>query len=577
MYDIIISGGTVYDGSGAPGRSADIGIAGGSITAVGKLDKAAAARVIDASGKLVTPGFIDMHSHADLSLIQYPDAESLLGQGITTVFCGHCGMGMAPAGRWWKTQGDDVFALEQFAPLSSACNVPGRTPICPTSLMRGAYREYFGVEMDWTSFADYLDRLRGTGIGVNAAALAGYQQIRAQVLGPDSARPAAADEISAMRRLVRESLEGGALGLSIGFDYTPDMSAGPEELEAMAQEVRAHGGILAAHTRNGKDDDPAWTPFDGIREFLELGLRTGVRLHISHIQPGLGPGEATEEQVAGSTRRTLELIEDYRARGVQVSWDVLHPKAAAFYYYPELVSPLIYYVLACGGKEALRARLSDGAYRAYLTAQLEKGAHMVFPRLDYAARITRCAEPAWLGKGVAQLAEEAGTSKEEMLLRVFERDVDTCIRPQLPYERSGGLDLFKYFWQLDEAGIGTDNCAFNYDYEGRGSSLPAYRSTPSAYSGFVTFLLESGAIPFEKTVRKLSANAADILGLTDRGRLAAGKRADVVVLDRARLDANIDYIDPRKPPKGIDYVLVNGRVAVDKGLHTHVRSGELLV
>lgn len=392
MYDIIIAGGTVFDGSGGPEYTADIGIRDGVITAVGELDRGSAARVIDAAGRQVTPGFIDMHSHADLSIIQYPDAESLLGQGITTVFAGHCGMGMAPAGRWWKTQGDDVFALEQFSPLASACNIPGRTPICLTEQMRVAYKEYYGVSMDWVSFGDYLDRLRAQGLGVNMAVEVGYQQIRTQVMGPDCARRATAEERAEICELVRAGLSEGAYGLSIGYDYTPDLSADAEELQAVAGVVREQGGILAAHTRNSKDGDTEWCPADGLREFLELGLKTGVRLHISHIQPGSRLEQVSDESVAESSRRTLELIEGYRARGVNVTWDVLHPKAAAFYYYPELVSPLVYYVLACGGKTALQSKLADACYHEYLVSQLEKGAHIVFPRLDYTAKVTRCAE-----------------------------------------------------------------------------------------------------------------------------------------------------------------------------------------
>lgn len=576
MYDIIIAGGTIYDGSGKAAFISDIGIKDGVIIAIGALGGAAAKQFIDAAGKRVTPGFIDMHSHADLSLIQYPDAESLLGQGITTVFAGNCGMGMAPVGHWWKTQGDDVFALERFAPLTSACNVPGRTPICLTELMRGAYREYFGVEMNWTSFGDFLARLRSQGLGINAAIEVGYQQIRTQVLGPDFARKATAKETEEICAIVRKSLEDGAFGLSIGYDYTPDLYAAFEELEIVARVVSEHDGILAAHTRNAKDGDAEWCPADGIREFLELGVRTGARMHISHLQPGFKLDEVTDEKVAESSRRTLELIEEYRAKGVHVSWDVLHPKCSSFYYYPELASPLIYYILACGGKSTFCEKLTDREYRAYLVSQLEAGAHMVFPRLDYSAKITRCNERAWLNRSVEELADEAGISNEEMLCRVLERDMDTCIRPMLPYERSGGVDTFKYYWRLDEASIGTDNCAFNYNYEGRGHELPAYRSTPSAYGGFVNFLLESADIPFEKTIRKLTANAADILGFTDRGCIALGQKADIVVLDYARLDAKYDFIDPRQAPDGIDYVLVNGRVAVDRGVHTHIRSGELL-
>ncbi|MCI8552243.1 MAG: amidohydrolase family protein [Lawsonibacter sp.] len=192
MYKLIIKNGTLYDGTGAPGYVADIAVKDRKIAEIGQID-APAEKIIDAAGKRVTPGFFDMHSHADLSIVQYPDAESLLGQGITTVFCGHCGMGMAPIGKWWKSQGDDVFALEDVTPLSSIGAFPGRTGMCRSDRMR-------------------------------------------------------------------EAMESGAYGMSIGYDYTPDLSASHEELDRLVACVKEYDGIVAVHTRNGMDGNPEWQP-----------------------------------------------------------------------------------------------------------------------------------------------------------------------------------------------------------------------------------------------------------------------------------------------------------------------------
>lgn len=581
MYDIIIKRGTLIDGTGNPAYVADIAIQDGQIVEIGQID-AAAHKVIDAADKTVTPGFFDMHSHADLSIVQYPDAESLLGQGITTVFCGHCGMGMAPVGEWWKSQGDDVFALEDIVPLAAADTPPGRTPICRSEKMRQAYQNYFGVEMDWTTFGDYREKLKKQGVGVNMAMEVGLQQIRLQVLGPDFDRPATEEEIQKMEALVREAMESGAYGMSIGYDYTPDLYASCEELDRLAACVKEYDGIVAAHTRNAKDNDPQWKPIDGIREFLDMGLRVGARMHCSHLQPGFQITPPDRELNAQGCLRTLRIIEEYRDKGVQASWDVLHSRNAAFYHYPELCSPLIHYVLASGGKSAFQRQLQNESYRAWLVEKIRKKDHILYPRLEDTVPVVRCKNSAYEHRVIRDLAQEAGISSEEMIVRILSEDVDTCIRPTLPFERPkdlyGSYDNYHEYWTCDSATIGTDNCAFNYDYEGRPSSLPVYRSTATAYSGFVVFLEESmkEKIPLEKTIKKLTGNAAEVLNMRDRGYLKVGQKADVLVLDLENLSPNEDFLDPRQQPSGLDYVIVNGEIAVDHGVHTHVRSGVVL-
>lgn len=573
MYDLVIQNGLIFDGDGGFPYQGDIGIKDGVIAAIGDIEDGLAQRQIDAANRAVTPGFFDMHSHADLSIVQYPDAESLLGQGVTTAFCGHCGMGMAPVGKFWKSQGDDLFAFEEFMPFASVSSFPGMTPFCRTEQLRPAYKKYFGVDLDWVTFGDYFQKLKTQGIGINLAVEVGLQQIRQQVLGEDSARPATLEETTQMAELVNESMNAGAFGLSIGYDYTPDLSASEEELLCLAQCVKEKNGILCAHTRNGKQGFPNWQHIDGIREFLELGRKTGVHVHISHIQPGFKVIPADQKLIDESACRTLEIIEEYRTKGVHVTWDVLHPEAASFYYYPQLSSPLIYYILECGGKSAFQARLEDASYRDELAERIRSGEHIVFPRFNMDVPVTSCKNAKHIGKTVREIAQQASVATEEMVLDILREDIETCIRPLRPWEQVMGSDVY---WRRKDATIGTDNSVFNYDYEGHLPNLPAFRSTPEAFGGIIHFLERSRDIPFEQTVRKLTGNAASILGLTDRGWLKAGMKADIVVLDLERLNSNMNDIDPRQRPIGVDYVIVNGSIAVDRGSHTHIRSGHIL-
>ncbi|MCJ7837508.1 amidohydrolase family protein [Cuneatibacter sp. NSJ-177] len=573
MFDLLIQNARIYDGSGKPPFPGDIGVTGGIISQIGPSLPSPARRTIDAAGRCVTPGFIDMHSHADLSIVQYPDAESLLGQGITTVFCGHCGMGMAPVGPYWKSQNDDLFAMDDILPFASVSSYPGMTPACETEKLRPAYRKRFGVEMDWTTFRSYQEKLTRMGVGVNLAMEVGLQQIRQQTLGLTCNRPADRQEILRMEELVQEAMEAGAFGLSIGYDYTPDMYAGEEELLRLAALVKQYDGIVSAHTRNGKSGCPDWQGIDGIREFLALGQKTGVRVHISHIQPGFRAPLLDQSLQDESARRTLEVLDEYRNQGVRVTWDALHPDASSIYYFPELCSFLTYYIMECGGKSRFREKLTEPSYRSFLAGQIRQGNHILFPRFPKDRPITRCQNPQALGKTVENLAEDSGCSPEEQVLQIIMKDMDTCIRPLRAFEQAPGSELF---WRREDAVIGTDNCAFPYDYEGRPKDLPAFRSTPEAYGGIVHFLKRSQDLPMEQTIRKLTGNAAALLGLRDRGLLKPGFCADLVMLDPERLDPCYGEIDPRQKPAGLDYVIVNGKIAVDHQVHTHVRSGRIL-
>ena len=581
MYDLIIENANITDGSGAPSYQADLAIEKGQIAAIGDLKAEKSKRRIRAEGRYLTPGLIDMHSHADLELIRFPDAENLLGQGITTVFAGHCGMGMAPVGDYWKTQMDDLYAIEDFYPLGSIAGYPGVTPAVPSTAMRRAYEKYYGIPMDWTTFGDYMERLKKQGLGVNLVEEAGLQQIRQTVLGQDIDRPATPEEIEQMKQLVAEAMEHGARGLSIGYDYTPDMYASTEELEALIREAGRCGGIITAHTRTDHPDREDWTFADGIREFLDICLRCGVHAHISHICPNHLAGDYSQEEVDTSAEEILQLLEEYRGRAaaqgssLKITWDVLHPEAASFYFNPDLAAPFQYYILTCGGKQQFSRRLQEPAYRSSFLQRIRQKKHLTFPRIETAAVITSCSRTDLVGKSIDAIAGERGCDACEVIADLLALDIETRVRTAMPWERLCNTDVY---WKREEAAIGTDNGAVNYDFEGRRPELPSFRMPPSAYCGFILFLqqaMEKG-MSFEAAIRRLTGNAADILGLTDRGRIAVGAQADLVLWDLEQLDPCRSFIDPRQRPKGPELVLVNGQIAVEKGRHTHGRSGQLL-
>ncbi|MCL2548394.1 MAG: amidohydrolase family protein, partial [Symbiobacteriaceae bacterium] len=366
MHDLLILNGEIIDGSGAARYKADLAIRDGRIAAIGDLAGAQASRVIDATGRLLTPGFWDMHSHADLTAALCPDMEGLLGQGVTTVFAGHCGMTMAPAGEYFYGMLEDVKAIEDLMPLMTFGRGPGNYPAVDTASLRSAFEDRFGVKMDWTSFGDYCDLLRKSGIGANMYLEVGHAQIRMSAMGLDFKRHATQDEIDEMKKLVVEAMEAGATGLSFGLDYAPGSYAADEELDQLAACLKPYQGILAAHVRTrGKRflSEKENYPIDGVKELIEIGLKHDLHVHISHLGTGFRVEPFEQRMLDASARVTLEIIAEYRSKGARVSWDVLVPQYIPWFFYPDLAGLLKYYVAICGGKAKFAEKLKSPAYR----------------------------------------------------------------------------------------------------------------------------------------------------------------------------------------------------------------------
>ena len=324
MSTIYIKNGTVIDGSGAPRFKADILIKDDTILTIGPDLSArpelagdiASADVIDAAGKTVTPGFINMHSHGDCSAAMYPDMESSLGQGITTEFAGHCGLGVAPIQKHWLYMFPEKKAFTRVNPEPIGGINPYGAYIVPAEAMRPAFKEAYGEELDWTTYGEYLDHLRRVGTGANLAAVAGQSLIRLQAMGLDYKRPATEEEICAQEEMLSEAMDGGALGLGLGLDYQPSLYASHEELVRLMTLVKERGGVVTAHTRHVPNDyygrDVNFC--DGLKEFLELGLETGARLHISHIQNAYPASPESDEMARAGVNETLALVQEYREK-----------------------------------------------------------------------------------------------------------------------------------------------------------------------------------------------------------------------------------------------------------------------
>lgn len=573
------------DGAGGPPYTADVLLRDGRIAAIGSGLRSEGALEIEAAGMLVTPGFINMHSHADCSAPMYLNMESSLGQGITTEFAGHCGLGVAPVRDHWIYMFPEKRAFTRVMPEPAGGINPYHFYSVPTASLRPAFLETYGEPLDWETYGEYIAHMRRRGTGANLALVAGQANIRLQAMGMDFKRPASDAEIASMEENLAEAMAGGALGLSLGLDYQPGLYASREELTRLMKRTEALGGLVTAHTRSrpnayyGKEMNFR----DGLTEFLDLGLETGARLHVSHIQNGLPDSPANDALAVEAAEQTLRMLEERRRLGLRVTWDVIPSGAFGPFHYPMAASMFQPYVERCGGVEAFAGLLSAGSFRAGMEAEIRAGNHAsrgAFTRFnpkddpdwDTGRRFTKTADASLTGKTIREAA--AGRDSLTFLLDLLAEDPFACVialnrRPEHTPDRDA-------FAAHPDACIGLDTWSFDYDASLNADGMPLECGSPSTYCGMTAFLMDQRNRPLEAAVRKLTGNAARCIGLGDAGYLRPGYRADVLLIDPLRFDPNESLADPRRGASGLAYVIVNGEIAVRDGVHTHVRSGRIL-
>lgn len=589
MFDMIIRGGTIIDGTGEGPYQADIGIRDGVIVSVDNI-KERAEKEIDASGKIVTPGFLDMHSHCDFTIPFNPDLESALGQGITTLFAGHCGMSSVPIHKAYTYSSFEDRAFDKVCITPLGGPNPGYNLTVETDVLRPAYKETLGADLDWVDQSGFYRHLEESGIAANFLNVVGHGQIRYQVLGGDNRRYSTPKEQEEIVRICGEMMDQGAAGISFGLDYDPGWWASDEELLAVAQCVADRGKILTTHyqlrgTRRGVTK--RHSPVEGMIEVLEIARKTGVHLHLSHLTGTFDIYPEDDELLRAAAKRQLAIIQEYRAQGVKVTYDTICYYSGGDFWIPHLANRFLPYVKAAGGMKAFSERLKVGNYRDILEFELRNGHHAsssvlsafnleAFPQWGDDMNILSHTNPAYIGKTLGELSKEMGKDKIAVMLDLLEED------PYTAYNRWGKeivSPVDKVFMQAEDMSISTDTMARNYDfYHGIGEDLPENLGSTGMFCGYVKFLemKREEQEPLEKTIQKMTANGADMLGLTDRGRIKEGMRADIVVMDYENLRTNEDFLKVHVAPSGIDYVLVNGKIAVDHNVHTHVRSGEIL-
>ena len=527
MLDLKLQGGRVVDGTGAAAVRADVGVQGDAITAVGDLSREPAGRVVDASGLVVTPGFIDMHSHSDWCLLGNARAESKIRQGVTTEVVGNCGFSPAPISHEYRAD------MQGFA-----------------------LRKPSAMDFGWRSMGQYLGRYADAGVALNVIQLAGHGTIRLAAMGFARRAPTTSEQL-AMERLMDESMRDGAWGLATGLIYAPGSYARTDEIIAVARRAAAARGFYASHIRG-----EAATLLDSVREAIQIGREGGLPVQVSHIKAAGRPHW-------GRVPAALSLIDAARAEGLDVMADA-YPYTASS---TSLRTLLPDWVLE-GGVPAMLERLRDRAIRERIRAEMTGGSPILARGLGWEDIMvaSAAARPDAQGRRLSQIA--AAWSRDP---------VDAAFDLLTAEEGRGSIILF----QLDEGDlrralvhpqvmIGSDGSSLAVTGEMSGG-VPHPRSYGTFPRVLGRYARDEGLLTLEQAVHKMTGMPAARLRLRDRGVLRAGAKADLVAFDAARVGDRATYEAPHQYAAGIDHVVVNGRVVVERGEHTGALPGRVLI
>jgi N-acyl-D-amino-acid deacylase len=527
-FDLILRGGMIFDGTGAPARRADLGIVGDKIVAIDHLADASAARILDATNRYIAPGFIDIHTHSDETVLINPKMESKIQQGVTTEVTGNCGGSAAPL---YGAARDDL--LHDIAP-------------------------YQDLTLDWQTLGEYLARVEQTRLATNYATLVGHGTLRASVMG-HAMRAPTGDELKQMQNLLARSIEEGAWGVSTGLIYPPSSYADLDELVAVSRIAAERGGLYASHIRN-----EGARLLESVDEALTIGERANIRVQLAHHKAA---GKANW----GKVNQSLAKIEAARARGLYVCADQ----------YPYIASSTGLGVVIPdwaheGGWGKMVERLRDAETRKRIANDLrvarpgwensaaDSGWHSIM--------IVGCKSDRSLqGKTVWQIAELWGNEPVEAACDLL-----------IANEGAVQVVIFSMTEEDVKTVMGVPWVAVGSDSGARAPTGPLAESQchPRTYGTFPRVLAkyarDEKVLPWERAIAKMTTVPARMLGLDRRGELRVGYFADLVVFDPATLADTATFTEPHQFPVGVDYVIVNGTLTIENGKHTDARAGRVL-
>ena len=528
-YDVVIHGGSLLDGTGSAARRADLGIRGDTIAAVGDLSGARSARLIDAEGLAVSPGFIDMHSHSDFTLLVDGRALSKVTQGVTTELLGES---------------------ESAGPV-----------LGPARAEREKSLSELELSLDWVTLADYFERLERQGISVNVVSTVGFGQVRASVVGYES-RPPSAEELRLMEQLIEQAMREGAVGLSSGLVYGPDRLASTEELIAFAKVAAGYAGIYLTHIR-GEDERLR----GAVEEAIRVGREAELPVEVLHFKRAYLP---LDREPDPSIQEAASLIETAQKEGVEIHAN-LYPYSASQTFLDTRLPDWVHQ----GGREEMLSRLRDPVTRRRIREELEAMLAQSIagktPDTILFGATPHEAHRELQGKRISEISVQLGMRPAEAIIDLV--------------DRADGLAMAIFFGMREEdmryalalpwTTIGSDGTAVApQGLLARSHPHPRwYGSFPRVLGRYVR---EEKLLSLEEAIRKMTSLPAARLSLTDRGVLAVGRKADLVVFNPETIMDRSIFEKPHQLSQGIEYVIVNGQLVLNRGQHTGALPGRVL-
>ncbi len=519
MFDLFLKNGVIIDGIGTPRNQGDVAIKNGYIEKVGVVEKAV--ETIDISDLAVAPGFIDTHSHSDLFLIHEPASLPKIMQGITTEIIGQDGLGEAPIRREH---------VQEWRKYLSGLN--GDPPI----------------EWNWSSYGEYLDTLENSGIAVNVVGLVGHGNLRLLAMGMEDRGPSDS-EVSTMKRMLRECLEAGAIGVSTGLIYAPCVYAETDELVELCKVVAEFSGVFVVHMRDEGDQ-----LLESIEEILTIGEKSGVHCHISHFK-------ASGEKNWGKSKEALELLEEGITRGIKISYDQ-YPYTAGSTFLSSLLPSWVH----DGGVEQLLARLRDAEIRGRISSEYNKGVESGRNAGWDKVLVTYVESPENKmveGKTLEDIAELRGQPPVNALMDIVLEENNMASMANFTMSEEDVKRIMKHPLGM----VCTDGLLL-------GKPHPrAYGAFPRVLGRYVR---EQGVLDLEMAVKRMTSYPCSVFGLEGRGVVKPGYVADLVVFDPTKIIDKSTYQEHRLHPEGIVHVIVNGELVVKHGEYKGGGNGKII-
>jgi N-acyl-D-amino-acid deacylase len=522
MYDIVIRNGTIIDGTGKQGFQADIAVSKNKITKIGKLTGAKGKKEIDAAGKVVSPGFIDIHNHSDSYWRMFlgPQLPSLIYQGVTTIVGGNCGVSIAPL-----SSGKIIEAVQKWADIKE-------------------------VNVNWLSMREFREEMEKKRLGLNFATLVGHGTLRRGIVG-DEMRRLSKGELELFKNMLENSLDSGAIGFSAGLAYSHERDAKWDELEYMLEIVKRYEKVFSLHLRNeGREIISA------ISEAIDLARESGVSLQISHFK-------VMGKQNWSFAHEALGKIEEAQKSGIDVIFDV--------YPYTETGSVLYVYLpswAADGGKRMLVRRLKEKNLREKIIEEMKEGAEYHYENAIVAISSLNKSLPE---RKISKIAEARGVSTEDVIVDLLIASEGRVITLLDCLDEENVRNAIKHPLSI----IASDGAGYDIAHKDTGDIVHprCFGTFPRVLRKYVR---EEKVLTLEDAVKKMTSMPAKKLRFTDRGTLEKNMIADIAVFDPEKIIDKSTVEDPYQYSEGVSEVIVNGKIVLNKSELTGEMAGEFI-